>query len=135
VTAILVGSLSVLVFNCELQELLVVVPLVGCVYVQLLSNACPLVMLGLRALHVVVDNMLELVFLESGLVLRQLGSLIGHFDILERSLAIQFSQVSIFCSFIRICCVRILGRVLCDVPLVGVFGYLAMEGWRESTLA
>lgn len=88
VTAILVGSLSVLIFNCELQELLVVVPLVSCVYVQLLSNACPLVMLGLRALHVVVDNMLEFVFLESGLVLRQLSSLISHFDILERSLAI-----------------------------------------------
>jgi hypothetical protein len=127
-TTVLIRSLSILIFNCKLQEFLIVVILIGSVHLKFLSDAWTLVMLGIWTLHMLVEDVLELIFGGLG----HLGTLISHFNILKSPLAIQLSQISIFCCLIRISSIRLLGCVLLNIRLVTIFS--AVVNWKDHTL-
>lgn len=91
------------------------VALISSVQMHFLRNTGTLKLLRVWALHVMVYDVLELIFLEIGRNLGHVSSLICHLNVLKRSLAIKLRKVSIFCSFIRICSIRVLGGILCDV--------------------
>ena len=117
VATVFVWPLSVLVFNCQLEEFLVVIILIGGVHLKFLCDTRTLEVLGLWTLHVLIYDVLELVFC----CLRHLSSLFSHINVLKSSLAVQLSKVSIFGCPVRITNIRLLRRVLMDVPLVNVF--------------
>jgi len=78
VATVLVWPISVLIFNCQLQEFLVVITLIGGVHLKFLSDTRTLEVLGLWTLHVLIYDVLELVFCR----LRHLSSLFSHIDVL-----------------------------------------------------
>lgn len=107
VSNILKRAFQLLVFNRKLQIILVVITLVSRIHVKFMRNTWALILYLNRAMHVLllaaVDDILELTFLQILLTLVHLSFLLGHFDILQRTLTIKLSKVSIFGSLIRIC--------------------------------